>query len=151
MADYLEPNDRWRPEMGHDARPGSRRRRSFLAADASSEQAFVEPQPLESQPLEAEDGDLPLLTEVVANEPAAVVPPATQVDEAWLSTITADLVRTLEQQLASELPALVETSLFNAQSELRARISASLNLALRDFLARRQQLELPLDEPDPNQ
>src|ERR1039458_9494033 len=51
-----------------------------------------------------------------------------------------DLVHSLEHQLSIELPTLIEATLLNAQNELRTGVNSTLEMALRDFLARRQQL-----------
>ncbi|MEO8410378.1 MAG: hypothetical protein ABI478_07385 [Propionivibrio sp.] len=166
MADYLDASGRLHFARASEAYAGSRRRRNFLANTTSIAQPVVAPPPLaveledrsgdsdaneeREESEDNEDRDLPLLTEVVANEPAPAVPPANRLDEALLAAFAVDLVRTLEQQLASELPALIETSLLDARIELRAGIGATLSRALRDFLAQRQQLRLPLEEPDPD-
>ena len=49
-----------------------------------------------------------------------------------------------------ELPTLIEAALVNAQIELRSGISATMKMALRDFLDRRQQLSLPFEDPNPD-
>jgi len=121
------------------------RRRSFVAAPQPAPSA--EPTAAAESPGVEED-DLPVLTEVVAPETAVSEAPPDRFDESLLSIIASDLVRTIEQQLAIELPTLIEATLLNAQAELRTGINATLELALRDFLARRQQLHLPLDEPN---
>ena len=48
------------------------------------------------------------------------------------------------------LPMLVEAALITTQNELRNGISSIMGMALRDFLAHRQQLRLPLDDPNHN-
>ena len=121
-----------------------RRRRSFVASVSGKTEPISAPPP----PI-SDDEDLPVLTDVVS---AAAVVPETQAEpydeEALLSIIAADLVRTLERQLAIELPSLIEATLLNAQEELRSGINSTLDMALRDFLARRRQLNLSLDEPN---
>jgi hypothetical protein len=123
---------------------GGRRRRSFIAAPVDAADALDTPQRA------IEEEDLPVLTDVVSTEPeAAPAPPLpARDDEALLSTIAADLVTRIEQQLAIELPMLIEAALINTQNELRAGISSIMGMALRDFLARRKQLQLPLDDPN---
>lgn len=120
-----------------------RRRRNFIASVSGKTEQVSAPPPI------SEDEDLPVLTEVVSAEAAI---PETQAEpydeEALLSIIATDLVRTLERQLAIELPSLIEATLLNAQEELRSGINSTLDLALRDFLARRHQLSLSLDEPN---
>jgi hypothetical protein len=119
-----------------------RRRRSFVASVSGKTEPISAPPPI------SEDEDLPVLTEVVSAE--AVIPETQAepyIEEALLSIIAADLVHTLERQLAIELPSLIEATLLNAQEELRSGINSTLDMALRDFLARRHQLSLSLNEP----
>ena len=139
MDDHSDLVDRADALMQPDG-PAARRRRSFVAAPAEKAASAL---------LAAnEDDDLPLLTEViVAEEPVAQTRPD-RVDETLLAIIAADLVHNLQQQLAVELPTLIEASLIGAQNELRSGINSTLELALRDFLARRQQLRLPFADPD---
>lgn len=96
----------------------------------------------------SEDEDLPVLTEIVAPEPAVSEPaPEDPFNDTLVEILVADIAHAIEQQLAIELPTLIEASLLTVKEELRAGISATMEIALRDFLARRQQLRLPLDEP----
>ena len=120
---------------------GSRRRRVFIAATVDKTTSVSAPPP-------AEDDDFPVLTEVVSTEPVVPEAPAVRDDEALLAIIASDLVHNLEQQLAIELPTLIEAALVNAQIELRSGINSTMEMALRDFLARRQQLRLPFEDPD---
>ena len=119
---------------------GGRRRRVFIAA------AVDKAIPI-SAPAD-DDDDFPVLTEVVSAEPAVPAAPAVRDDEALLAIIAADLVHSLEHQLAAELPTLIEAALVNAQIELRSGINSTMDMVLRDFLARRQQLKLPFEDPD---
>ena len=123
---------------------GGRRRRSFVATT-------VDKTPPASPVPSEDEEDIPILTEIVASEPPPPEPPAVRDDEALLAIIASDLVRSLEQQLAIELPTLIEAALINAQMELRSGISSTMSMALRDFLARRQQLSLPFEEPNPDE
>lgn len=130
-----------------------RRRRSFVAGTRSPEKP-AESAEIPILPLPTiEDDDLPVLTEVVPDEqpeppPAAEPAKPERDDEALLAIIADDLVRTLETQLAIELPTLIEATLIGAQAELRNGINSTLEMALRDFLARRRQLRLPLNDPN---
>ena len=124
---------------------GSRRRRSFVAATV--DKANV---PSSATPAAEEDEDIPILTEIVPEETPAPETPAVLDEEALLAIIASDLVRSLEQQLAIELPTLIEAALINAQMELRSGINSTMNMALRDFLERRQQLSLPFEDPNPD-
>ena len=120
-----------------------RRRRSFVASVSGKTEPISAPPP----PI-SDDEDLPVLTEVVSAE--AIIPetqPEPNDEEALLAIVAADLVRTLERQLPIELPSLIEATLLNAQEELRSGINSTLDMALRDFLARRHQLSLSLNEP----
>jgi hypothetical protein len=115
--------------------PAARRRRSFVAVPASRNAAA------------GNEDDLPVLTEVVNFEEPVVEARPDRMDETLLAVIAADLVHTLQQQVAIELPTLIEASLLSAQDELRKGINSTLELALQNFLARRQQLRLPFDDP----
>ena len=67
-------------------------------------------------------------------------------EEALASIFASDMAYAIEQHLAAELPALIETALLNAKEELHSGINETVALALRNFLARRQQLRLPLEK-----
>ncbi|MFZ4535251.1 hypothetical protein [Propionivibrio sp.] len=123
-----------------------RRRRSFVATPTSkAESASV---PL----LENDDDDLPVLTEVVSeaavSEAAAIT--TERFDETQVSLLASEIAHAIGQQLTYELPTLLEATLITAGEELRAGITATMETALRDFIARRKQLSLPLDEPNRN-
>jgi hypothetical protein len=119
------------------------RRRSFVARSAAAEESHAEAPPPQAP---GDDDDLPVLTEVVAPEAAVSTPPADRFDETLVAILVSDIAHAIEQQLAIELPTLIEASLLTAKEELRAGISATMEIALRDFLARRRQLRLPLQE-----
>ena len=106
-------------------------------------------------PAAADEDDIPLLTEVVpsdepedeeriADEPKPE-PSATFDDR--LEELAAQMTEAIERQMAYELPTLIEATLLNAEEGLRTGITATMEAALRDFIVRRQQLQLPLDEP----
>ena len=131
--------------------PQGRRRRTFLATPAS----IPEPRPdLDTARTEAsaEDDGLPVLTEVVPAE-AAVSNPVPRIsnedrfDETQISIMASEIAHAIGQQLTWELPSLLEATLTTAGEELRAGITSTMETALRDYLARRKQLRLPLDEP----
>ena len=125
------------------------RRRSFVAARGDGLGKTAETLALPRQA--NDDEDLPVLTEIVlAEEPVPPAPPPKPdpIDETLLAIIAADLVHSIEHQLSIELPTLIEATLLNAQNELRTGVNSTLEMALRDFLARRQQLRLPLDDPN---
>jgi len=154
MADntdvFNRPN-RLEGEGSYGSNPfgGNRRRRAFVAtprADAVMPKLEEVVLPAE---MPSEDEDLPVLTEIVEPEPAVSEAPAEEgFDEALVAILVADIAHAIEQQLAVELPTLIEASLLSVKEELRAGIGATVDVALRDFLTRRQQLRLPLDEPN---
>lgn len=121
-----------------------RRRRTFVAGPAMPK---LEEIVFAASPA-AEDEDLPVLTEVVSPEAAVSEASPDRLDETLLAILVSDIAHSIEQQMAIELPMLIEASLLTAKEELRAGISATMEIALRDFLARRRQLRLPLDEPN---
>ena len=152
MADPIKMSDRIDAVMHPEGTGlGGRRRRSFVAAASDTVEL-----PVHSLPTMEIDGpedfdDLPVLTEIVTAEAtvaAVAAPEPDPIDETLLSIIAADLIHSIENQLAIELPTLIEATLLNAQNELRTGVNSTLEMALRDFLARRQQLRLPLDDPN---
>jgi hypothetical protein len=123
--------------------PGGRRRRSFVAAPSNLTKAA----PAYALP-QHEEEDLPVLTEVVSAEAAVSEDKTDRIDETQVTLLASEIAHAFGQQLTTELPALLEAALINAGEELRAGISSAMETALRDFIARRKQLHLPLDEPD---
>ena len=119
-----------------------RRRRSFVAAPASKPEMASVALPV------IDDDDLPVLTEVVSAEAAVSEEPSDRFDETLVSLLASDIAHAIGQQLTYDLPSLLETTLLNAGEELRAGITATMETALRDFIARRKQMRLPLDEPN---
>ena len=120
-----------------------RRRRSFVAAPPTSPPAPLnKPQPL------VEDDDIPVLTEVVSAEAAVSEGGTNRVDETQITLLASDLAQAIGQQLTYELPTLLEAVLINAGEELRIGITETMETALRDYIARRKQLRLPLEEPN---
>ena len=95
-----------------------------------------------------EDDDLPVLTEIVSAEAAVSEDKTDRFDETQVTLLASDIAHAIGQQLTDDLPALLEAALLNAGEELRAGITSTMETALRDFIARRKQLRLPLDEPD---
>lgn len=120
------------------------RRRAFVAAPVMPKLEAVDF--AESAP--AEEEDLPVLTEVVPPEAAVSEAAPDRFDETLVSILAADLAHSIESRLAVELPSLIEATLDSFQQDLRRGIIAATEAALKDFLARRQQLRLPLDEPN---
>lgn len=121
-----------------------RRRRSFLAARHS------ERLDADTVPIRTEDDDLPVLTDVVPAEEALPEPnaPASEAPAVKVSVeeLAAEMTRAISEQMAYELPTLIEATLLNASEELRAGITATMETALREFITRRKQLSLPLED-----
>lgn len=122
------------------------RRRSFVAVPLT----LSNYPPTDDLPEQAADeDDLPVLTEVVQPEVAvADAAPVPKIDEALLAMLAKDIAHAIDQQMAIELPTLIEATLQYAKDELRAGIDSTIKIAVRDFLASRQQLRLPLDDPE---
>lgn len=121
---------------------GGRRRRSFVATPTTKGVAANRRTPV------SDDDDLPVLTEVVSAEAAVSEGSPDRFDETQVLILASDIAYAISQQLTEEMPTLLETALLNAGEELRAGISATMETALRDFIARRKQLHLPLDDPN---
>lgn len=120
-----------------------RRRRSFVAAPPANP-----PAPISKPQSVAEDDDIPVLTEVVSAEAAVSEGSTSRVDETQVTLLASDLAEAIGQQLTYELPTLLEAVLINAGEELRVGITETMETALRDYIARRRQLRLPLEEPN---
>ena len=131
----------------------ARRRRSFLATRRSDD--------LEADtiPFVMEEDDIPVLTEVVptdedeinAPSPEEATPDPVANFDTRLEELATQMSQAIGQQMAWELPTLIEATLLNASEELRAGITATMEAALRDFIAHRKQLQLPLDDPEAKQ
>jgi hypothetical protein len=124
-----------RPRAAADNPLGVRHRRSFIAKP-----------PVRIEPSLSDEGDFPVLTDVLGEEGASAAN-ADGIEKALASILAADMAYSIDQYLAAELPTLVENALLNAREELRAGINETVALALSSFLARRQQLRLPLEDP----
>jgi hypothetical protein len=115
---------------------GVRHRRSFIAKSPPR----IEPS------LHDEDADIPVLTEELESDLFAE-----GLDKALASILASDMAYSIDQYLAAELPTLIETVLLNFKEELRTGINERVALALRNFLARRQQLGLPQEDLPPSE
>lgn len=155
MSDSMNGNHGTPPEGTSSVIPFPPRRRSFLAAPPPPA-APAGPLDFDLSDLTPEaDDDIPVLTEVV--DLATVSADAPDEREAGIDlealretladTLAAELAHSIEQRLAAELPSLVEATLANLQDDLKQGIIAATEAALRDFIARRQQLQLPLESP----
>ena len=122
--------------------PSGRRRRNFVATPTSRAA------PAAMAKVAHEDDDLPVLTEVVSAEAAVSEDKTDRFDETQVTLLASDIAHAIGQQLTDDMPSLLEAALLNAGEELRAGITSTMETALRDFIARRKQLRLPLDEPE---
>ena len=93
-----------------------------------------------------QDDDLPVLTEIVPDPTTSTQPFGARHTETQISLLAAEISHAFGEQLANDLPALLEEALSKANKELRAGIAAIMENALRDFIARRKQLDLPLEQ-----
>ena len=118
-----------------------RRRRSFVAAPPASLPAQIV-----ETPQVVEEDDIPVLTEVVSAEAAVYEGSPHRVDDTQITLLALDLAHAIGRQLAYELPTLLEAVLINAGEELRVGITETMETALRDYIARRKQLRLPLED-----
>ena len=121
-----------------------RRRRSFVAntASPSGETRTAEPMAIDVEE------DIPVLTEEVLPDTPLATAPRERFDETLAARLASEFSHTLERRLAAELPSLVEASLAVLEADLRRGILDTADSAIKDFLARREQLRLPLEEPD---
>ena len=133
MADSSDVVDRADPLM--------RRRRSFVAAPPASLPAQIV-----ETPQVVEEDDIPVLTEVVSAEAAVYEGSPHREDDTQITLLASDLAHAIGRQLAYELPTLLEAVLINAGEELRVGITETMETALRDYIARRKQLRLPLED-----
>ncbi|MBK9445893.1 MAG: hypothetical protein IPO00_07270 [Betaproteobacteria bacterium] len=115
-----------------------RRRRSFVAGAAPGLIALEPP----------EEADIPVLTEEVMPEMPAASMSRQRFDETMAAQLASEFAHALERRLATELPSMVEASLAVLEADLRRGILDTADAAIKDFLARREQLRLPLDEPN---
>ena len=98
-------------------------------------------------PVEEEStDDIPVLTEVVVAETGVTEEKAELPEDTQEHLLASDIARAIGDQLTRDLPDLLETVLLNAGENLRAGITATMETALRDFIARRKQLRLPLED-----
>ena len=120
-----------------------RRRRSFVA----SKNEAPPPESKVEAPVEEEStDDIPVLTEVVVAETGVTEEKAELPEDPQEHLLASDIARAIGDQLTRDLPDLLETVLLNAGENLRAGITATMETALRDFIARRKQLRLPLED-----
>lgn len=117
------------------------RRRSFVAAAPS-------PTSPQGPDVQLDEEDIPVLTEEVMPEMPAESMSRERFDETLATRLASEFAHSLERRLAAELPTLVEASLAVLEADLRRGILDTANDAIKDFLARREQLRLPLDDTE---
>lgn len=131
------------------------RRRSFVAAAPqlpATDTGTIAPAAAPATPVPPADDDIPVLTEEVAlPEAPAEAAPRDRFDATLAARLAAEFAHALERRLAAELPTLVEASLAVLEADLRRGIVDIADAAIKDFVARREQLRLPLDEPGSRQ
>jgi len=99
----------------------------------------------------AEDEDIPMLTEVVdisevsSDAPTSVAHPPI---EPLLDAVTLEFASQLQQRFAQELPDLIDEATERLKIELQQTVHRITDQTLRDFVAKRQQLPLPLPDAD---
>ncbi|HNJ76431.1 MAG TPA: hypothetical protein PLE72_06670 [Azospira sp.] len=126
-----------------------RRRRAFVATPpAEPELEEIDIPLLVDEAAAADDEDIPVLTEEVFPDTPTTTVPRDKFDEKLASRLASEFAHSLERRLAAELPTLVEASLAVLEADLRRGILDIANDAIKDFVARREQLRLPLDEPE---
>jgi hypothetical protein len=141
------------------------RRRSFLASRQDEiPEANTPPiimKELDTFPGIEKEEDIPVLTEIISieeeeheapiskKEPPPPDLPVVFEGNASIEELVAQMTQAIEQQMAYELPTLVEATLLSASEDLRSGIASTMEAALRDFLARyKQQLQQPPDQQD---
>lgn len=118
-----------------------RKRRTFIAATPPTT-----PSTLPNAQAVSDDEDIPTLTDVVSPEAAISEPRSERIDETQVTLLASEVAHAFGEQLAKSLPSLIEAALLQTGKELGSGISTVMENALRDFLSRRRQLHLPLEE-----
>lgn len=129
------------------------KRRSYVA-QVDPPNGAAGGRPIEVAAAVNEDDDVPVLTEVVDIAEVSIDAPATAGPtpvEPMLDAIAAELANALHQRLADELPSLLDTAFEHFSDEVRAGIRGITETAVRDFIERRRQLNLPLIAPHTRQ
>jgi hypothetical protein len=130
------------------------KRRSYVARDNAPSGTGAGGQWIDVPVAIHEDDDVPVLTEVVDIAEVSTDAPATAGPtpiEPMLDAIAAELANSLQQRLTDELPPLLDTAFEHFSAEVRAGIRGITETAVRDFIERRRQLNLPLVAPHARQ
>lgn len=102
----------------------------------------------------ADEEDIPVLTEVVdisevsGDAPHEAVHPSL---DPLIDAVTLDFSLRLQERFATELPALINETVERLAIELQQSVHKMTEETLRDFVAQRRQLSLPLPEQAPGQ
>jgi hypothetical protein len=128
----------------HDGKAGdpaipSRRRRNFLASlqnDGIGSNIL---------PVRVEEDDVPILTEIVLGSEKrdealasgeTTKPNVQVVFDGSLEELATQMTRAITEQMAYELPTLIEATLLTISEELRNGITSTMEAALRNFITR---------------
>jgi iron-sulfur cluster repair protein YtfE (RIC family) len=114
------------------------KRRSFVAGSAGA-----------GDSAKGDDDDLPMLTEVVdITEVSGDQPNSLShgLSEPLLESMAAELANAVQQRVTADFPMLLEEATQRLSLELRRGIHQITEAAIRDYMARRRQLSLPLDD-----
>ena len=120
-----------------------------LDALAGKRRSFVAQGAAETESPRQEDDDLPILTEVFDISEVSGDHPNNlthTLSDPLLESIAAELTHAVQQRMTSDLPVLLDEALSRLAKDLRQGIHQISEAAIRDYLARRRQLTLPLDE-----
>jgi hypothetical protein len=115
------------------------RKRVFVAGAPSA--------PLKTDLATMDDEDLPVLTEIVdISEVSGDAPNAAarQAMDPLADAVTQEFALQLQQRFASELPGLIDQATAKLAIELQQAVQRIAEQCLRDFVAQRRQLPLPL-------
>ena len=148
------------------------KRRSFIAtpravvaapaplappAEPADPLATVETPPPRTQPVPpapaadavpaGSEDDLPVLTEIIPPEAMPAAMPAAAIEEALAHRLASELAQAVGERLEAELPTLIDASFARIENDLRHDLRALAESALKDFLARRQQLPAHVEPP----
>ena len=115
------------------------KRRSFVAGGGTGDAT------------KGDDDDLPMLTDVVDIAEVSGDQPnnlSHGLSEPLLESMAAELANAVQQRLTADFPMLLDEAAERLSLELRRGIHQITEAAIRDYMARRRQLSLPLDDLD---
>ena len=115
------------------------KRRSFVAGGGAGDAT------------KSDDDDLPMLTDVVDIAEVSGDQPnnlSHGLSEPLLESMAAELANAVQQRLTADFPMLLDEAAERLSLELRRGIHQITEAAIRDYMARRRQLSLPLDDLD---